>query len=292
MVVVWRLNGVRYDAIFTSRRAIVRGIIVPIGIGAVLLAAATTWLGWWHTVLFEGSRSGPAWALVVPVMLGAAAVTGARQIDYTSPKARTLPLLAIAVVIVGFAEEVATRGLLIVGPRDAGWSAVAVFVLSTGLFALLYGVNALVGQSARLSLVQVGVSFLAGAAALRSANEHGLLAGVHRPPCALGLRDGRDPADRRAAEGVNRDPRIWKLRDRGCRPLVRRPLTAQGPRRMPPPPPVAAITDPGRDSGSGRIGPSSRAASSNSPARWRSPRLMSAYSFHARSSPSSVPWLA
>ncbi len=164
VVVVWRLNGVRYDAIFASRTAIVRGIIVPIGIGAGLLAAATTWLGWWHAVLFEGSRSGPAWALVVPVMFGAAALTGARQIDFTSPKARALPLLAIAVVIVGFAEEVATRGLLIVGPRDAGWSAVAVFFLSTGLFALLYGVNALFGQSARLTLVQVGVSFLAGAA--------------------------------------------------------------------------------------------------------------------------------
>jgi hypothetical protein len=59
VVVVWRNNGVRYDAIFESRTTVVRGIIVPIGLGAVLLAVATTWLGRWHAVLFEQSRSGP-----------------------------------------------------------------------------------------------------------------------------------------------------------------------------------------------------------------------------------------
>ena len=49
-------------------------------------------------------------------------------------------------------------------PAGRRWSAAAVFFLSTGLFALLHGVNALFGQSARLTLVQVGVSFLARAA--------------------------------------------------------------------------------------------------------------------------------
>jgi uncharacterized protein len=95
-------------------------------------------------------------------MFGASALIGVRQIDFMSPKARALPLIAIGVLIVGFAEEVATRGLLIAGPRDAGWSDVTIHLMSTGVFAVLHGVNALCGQSVRMTLVQVGMSFLAG----------------------------------------------------------------------------------------------------------------------------------
>lgn len=43
----------------SSRDTVVRGIVVQIGLGAVLLAVATTWLGWWEPVLVEEPRSGP-----------------------------------------------------------------------------------------------------------------------------------------------------------------------------------------------------------------------------------------
>lgn len=164
VIVLWRINRVRYDEIFSTRSAVLRGVTVPIGMGALLLAIATTWLGWWHAVLFEGHRSGPAWVLVVPIIFGAAAVMSLTQIDFGASNARILPTIALAVTIVGFAEEVATRGLLIVGPQESGWPTAAVFVVSTALFALLHGINAFFGQSVRATLTQIGVSFLAGSA--------------------------------------------------------------------------------------------------------------------------------
>jgi len=62
--VIWQVTGTRYDALVDSRAHVLRGIVLPIGLGALLLAVVTTWLGWWNSALFEGSRSGPAWALV------------------------------------------------------------------------------------------------------------------------------------------------------------------------------------------------------------------------------------
>lgn len=164
VAVVWRVNRVRYDALAESRRNVVRGIVVPIGLGSLLLAAATTWLGWWQTALFQ-ERVGPAWAVVVPGLFGAVAVVAVSGIDWRSPQARAvLPMLAVGVLLVGFAEELLCRGLLVVGGREAGWGPWAVFLLSTGLFALLHGLNAFYGQSVAATVVQIGASFLAGAA--------------------------------------------------------------------------------------------------------------------------------
>jgi hypothetical protein len=155
---------VRYDALVESRDTVVRGIVVPIGAGAVLLTAATTWLGWWGPVLVQDPRSGPGWALAVPVLFALTALLLMSSIDFHAPQARLLPLVAVGVVVVGFAEELATRGLLIVGARDSGWAEAAVFVFSTGLFALLHGVNAFFGQSPRATLTQIVIAFAAGSA--------------------------------------------------------------------------------------------------------------------------------
>jgi uncharacterized protein len=126
---------------------------------------ATTWLGWWQPVLFEADRSGPAWATVVPVLFGVAALAGVAGIDWRSPRARrVLPILAVGVLLVGFAEELLARGLLVVGARDSGWGSWAVSRLSTGLFALLHGLNAFFGQSVRATVLQIGASFLGGSA--------------------------------------------------------------------------------------------------------------------------------
>ncbi|MGS0688285.1 CPBP family intramembrane glutamic endopeptidase [Nakamurella sp. GG22] len=162
VAVLWRINHVRYDALVKSRGSILRGIVVPIGLGAALLIAATTVLGWWPAVLSETVRSGPGWALIVPALFAVAALISRTSIDFRSPQARLLPVLAVGTVLVGVAEELLCRGLLIVGPREGGWTEVAVFLVSTTLFALLHGINMFFGQPAGTTAVQIAVAFLAG----------------------------------------------------------------------------------------------------------------------------------
>ena len=161
---MWRVTGTRYDALVDSREHVLRGIVLPIGLGAVLLAVATTWLGWWHSALFEDSRSGPAWALVVPILFAVVALVNIASVDYTAPQAKYLPLLLVGTLLVGFSEEMATRGLLVVGLREGGSGEMAVWLITSVLFALLHGMNAFFGQSRQATAVQIVMAFLAGTA--------------------------------------------------------------------------------------------------------------------------------
>ena len=58
-LVLEKIMGVGYDVIGTTTDSIVKGIVVPVGIGALVLIVVTTWLGWWRPVLRE-LPDGPA----------------------------------------------------------------------------------------------------------------------------------------------------------------------------------------------------------------------------------------
>lgn len=165
VALIWRRNGVRYDALAESRDSVIRGIVVPMGVGSVLLAVVTSVLGWWGPALTQSPRSGPTWALVVPVVLTVAAALGLTTIDWRSPKARTvLPALAVGCLLVGFAEELGTRGLVLVGARESGFGELAAALLTMVVFSLVHAMNGLFGQSWKRTAVQLGLTFVGGAA--------------------------------------------------------------------------------------------------------------------------------
>lgn len=161
---LWKINKVDYAAIAHSRESVIRGIVVPIGVGGVFLAVATTVLGWWDPVLFQNSRTGPAWVLVVPVLFGLVGLLGTLNIDWRSPRASLLPWLALGVLLVGFSEELITRGILIVGGRQGGWSELVVVIVSCVLFGLLHSINVFFGQSLQLTITQIVMTTIVGAA--------------------------------------------------------------------------------------------------------------------------------
>lgn len=161
--VLWRVTGTRYDHLVDSRSTILRGIVLPIGIGGVLLAVVTTWFGWWDAALFPGSI-GPAWVLVVPGLFALVALINISLIGWRAPRSRLLPLLLVGTLLVGFAEELATRGVLAVGLREAGASEVVVWLVTSVLFSLLHAMNVLFGQPGRTTVLQLVLAFFAGSA--------------------------------------------------------------------------------------------------------------------------------
>ncbi|MDD2859022.1 MAG: CPBP family intramembrane metalloprotease, partial [Candidatus Nanopelagicales bacterium] len=162
--VLWKVTGTRYDALADSRAHVVRGIILPIGVGALLLAIATTWLGWWDLALFGDGRFGPTWALIVPAIMAVVVVANIVTIDFRSPKADVIPFLVIGTLLVGFSEELLSRGLLVVGLRQGGASELVVWLATSTLFALLHAMNALFGQSVKMTVTQIVFAFVAGTA--------------------------------------------------------------------------------------------------------------------------------
>jgi len=160
---LWRWKRVDYLKIAETRETVRDGIVVPIGLGALVPIVAITVLGWWSPVLTQ-ARTGPTWALVAPVLLGLTAVVGIALFDWRSPGTSKLPLITLGVVFVGVAEELVTRGVLVVGAQKAGWSAVAVFLLSTVLFSLLHAINGFFGMPWGGVAAQLGLTLVAGTA--------------------------------------------------------------------------------------------------------------------------------
>jgi hypothetical protein len=83
--------------------------------------------------------------------------------DLSVLSAGYLALLAVGTLLVGFSEELLTRGLLLVGFRGSA-SEVLSWFWTSFLFGLVHALNLFVGQSPRDTMQQVVSAFLLGSA--------------------------------------------------------------------------------------------------------------------------------
>jgi membrane protease YdiL (CAAX protease family) len=156
---VQRLSGVPYTDLDVSGANLFFGAGLSLIISAILLAITTTLLGWWRPTLFDRQRS-VRWPIIAPILLTIALIVNLISTDWS---AFDVPFFAAAIVLilVGFTEELTTRGLLLASLRSRlgeGW----VWFITTAAFALMHLVNALEGQGLAATLQQVAFTFMAG----------------------------------------------------------------------------------------------------------------------------------
>ena len=158
------IMGVGYDEIGATTDNIIRGIVIPLAVGSLVLIIVTTVLGWWRPVLRDlpdGPPRPPRWLLVVPVLAFIAALLGIDYGNLGNMGGAMILWLALGTAMVGFSEETAYRGLAVVGFRG-GYSEVKVWLFSSILFGLLHGVNVILGQGAGPTVRQVIFAFVIG----------------------------------------------------------------------------------------------------------------------------------
>jgi membrane protease YdiL (CAAX protease family) len=137
-----------------------KGVVYPIGIISILLVIVTTFLGWWRPVLAE-PRTTPRWLMIVPGF-GIAGLTISVIADADLwPDKGFLVTLLVGFALVGFSEELMTRGILLTAIR-ARHREVWAWLISTVCFGLMHGVNILGGQDVGTTLRQVGFVLLPG----------------------------------------------------------------------------------------------------------------------------------
>lgn len=159
--VVWSVNDVDYKTVGDTADNILAGIIVPIGLGATFLAIAASVLGWWRPALGEVPRVGPRWLLPVPAIYVVAALGGLLSVDFARVEGRYLLYLAVGTLLVGFSEEMLCRGLGLVGLRGS-LPEVWVWFSSCLIFGAIHALNVLFGAEVGITVMQIGLAFLAG----------------------------------------------------------------------------------------------------------------------------------
>ena len=66
--ITWAIVGLNYDQVGDSTSTVVKGIVIPVLLGAIFLAIATSYLGWWGPAIHESMRA-PKWLWAVPVLM-------------------------------------------------------------------------------------------------------------------------------------------------------------------------------------------------------------------------------
>ena len=154
-----RLSGISYVDLGESGSNLFFGAGVSLIVGAVLLALTTTLLGWWRPALFDRHHS-VRWPIVAPAFLAIAMVFNLLGTDWGSYDAGFFGA-SLVLLLVGFTEEITTRGLLLTGLRSR-LGEVWVWLITTALFSLLHLVNAFAGQALGPTLQQMVFAFVAG----------------------------------------------------------------------------------------------------------------------------------
>lgn len=157
---VHQISGVPYTDYGKSASNLFLGAGLSLIVGAILLAITTTLLGWWRPALFDRHRSAHKWPIIAPAIMAVALLVNLISVDWGAYDLAFLGA-SIVLLLVGFTEELATRGLLLVGLRS-GLSEVWVWFLTSALFALMHLVNAFIGQGLGPTLQQAGLAFGAG----------------------------------------------------------------------------------------------------------------------------------
>jgi len=166
-------SGVDYDQVADTTNNVVKAVVIPVGLGALALLLVAHFLGWWRPVFRDEDRA-PRWTLLIPAFIAAAVLAGLVTVDWGAKGSSLIVWILVGTLFVGIAEEMLTRGLLLVAFRG-GMGEVGVWFWTSLVFGALHGLNILFGQSVGATLGQIVFAFVIGSALYASRRATGVL---------------------------------------------------------------------------------------------------------------------
>lgn len=144
VMAAWAFFGIDYASIGTQPN-LLRGVILPLGIAAILLAAFNGLAGWWPMTTREPRVRKPLFLAVLLVPMAGFIGLNLLAARWTAIGLEHALVLAAAMLLVGFCEEMVTRGFLLVSLRGSLGSQAWAWFWSTALFGLMHATNAFFG---------------------------------------------------------------------------------------------------------------------------------------------------
>ena len=158
----WALVGADY-ANLAGSDVILERLVLPEVLGTIFIIIAVARLGWWQPVWHEDRPGHPRWSMwvLLPFVAGFMAVLLAAT-DWSSIQPGHVAFLALACALIGFNEEMLTRGVLVVAARGSVKHELWVWIFSTSLFGLMHVPNGFFGIGFSASITQAVFTFLLG----------------------------------------------------------------------------------------------------------------------------------
>ncbi len=137
-------------------------IVVPVLIGALVLVGFGASVGWLRSTFERQPIRGHGWMWIAVVVVLLFNVLRFASIDYSATGFDWVAAWLLAGLVIGFSEELLTRGYVVRIMRSSGRSEIAVGLVSAALFALLHASNLFVGQPLLPTLLQILYTFFFG----------------------------------------------------------------------------------------------------------------------------------
>lgn len=126
--------------LYTSKD-VARDALLPIGVSALFVCAAITWLGWWQPVLID-HRPVQRWVWAVPIIFVIASLIAINYGGLSGKGLGFILLLLLSGLCVGVAEEGMFRGIGVTMLRFNLYTERRVALWSSVIFGLAHLVNA------------------------------------------------------------------------------------------------------------------------------------------------------
>ncbi|MDN4475139.1 CPBP family intramembrane metalloprotease [Demequina sp. SYSU T00192] len=159
---MWWLMDADYNTVQDTFDNVMGGLVLPLAVGTVYLIIVTSLLGWWGPALREPARNVPRWLVLVPILFALGGLlnlingAGWSELDITHFLA-----IGAGVLMVGFCEELVSRGLLLTAARGS-MNEIAAWFVTCLMFGLLHAINVFFGQSTQDTIQQIFVAFAFG----------------------------------------------------------------------------------------------------------------------------------
>lgn len=137
-------------------------IVVPVLIGSLVLVGFGASVGWLRSTFKRQSPRGGGWMWIAIAIVLLFNVMRFASIDYSAAGFDWVSAWLLAGVVIGFSEELLTRGYVVRIMRSSGRSEIAVGMVSAALFALLHATNLFIGQPLLPTLLQILYTFFFG----------------------------------------------------------------------------------------------------------------------------------
>lgn len=170
------LSGVGYEHITDNAYNVLKAIILPLAGGAVLLTVIAKWSGWWKDLWHDEYKiKGHRWMHLFAIIMVIGIISNLVASKFGNTTLQMVGYIFIGTALVGYAEELLFRGILLRGARGSGLSELKVMLVVAFSFALFHGVNFFLGQNIVSTLQQVAFAFFIGAVFYMIFRKSGLL---------------------------------------------------------------------------------------------------------------------